>query len=313
MQRFKRILYLQSTDDTRFEEQVLDKLISLAKANIAEVTVVNVFEDSFIEHVGRALYPHSNELLGFIREKKQQRLDHAVSVLSDAGVQVRGELFQGTMFVEVIREVLRNQQQLVVKVRDPFDNHDAVAMHLFRKCPCPVWIINGEQFDGFRVCLGALDLGSTREETIDLNRKIVELTCSMAERMKGNAYFVHAWELEHEVMLRGPRFNYGEDKLADMKKSLQKTLVKNFDALTAGLEFHVPSERVHLVEGDVKPVVHHILQQVGADLLIMGSVARTGLPGLLIGNSAETILSEVRCSILAVKPDGFISPISLTT
>ena len=43
----------------------------------------------------------------------------------------------------------------------------------------------------------------------------------------------------------------------------------------------------------------------------MGTVARTGIPGLLIGNTAETILQRVDCSVLAVKPDGFVSPVGL--
>lgn len=41
----------------------------------------------------------------------------------------------------------------------------------------------------------------------------------------------------------------------------------------------------------------------------MGSVARTGIPGFIIGNAAESILGQVKCSVLVVKPDGLISPV----
>jgi nucleotide-binding universal stress UspA family protein len=43
----------------------------------------------------------------------------------------------------------------------------------------------------------------------------------------------------------------------------------------------------------------------------MGTVARIGIPGLLIGNTAETILDQLDCSVLAVKPPGFVSPVAL--
>ena len=43
----------------------------------------------------------------------------------------------------------------------------------------------------------------------------------------------------------------------------------------------------------------------------MGTVARTGIPGLLIGNTAESVLSQVGCSVIAVKPDGFVSPVAV--
>jgi nucleotide-binding universal stress UspA family protein len=47
------------------------------------------------------------------------------------------------------------------------------------------------------------------------------------------------------------------------------------------------------------------------DLIVMGTVARTGLGGLLIGNTAESVLQRVDCSVLAVKPEGFVSPVRL--
>lgn len=41
----------------------------------------------------------------------------------------------------------------------------------------------------------------------------------------------------------------------------------------------------------------------------MGSVARTGIPGFIIGNTAESILGQVQCSVLVIKPDGLISSV----
>ncbi len=47
------------------------------------------------------------------------------------------------------------------------------------------------------------------------------------------------------------------------------------------------------------------------DLLVMGTVCRTGVPGFLIGNTAESVLQQVDCSVLAVKPEGFVTPVKL--
>ena len=41
----------------------------------------------------------------------------------------------------------------------------------------------------------------------------------------------------------------------------------------------------------------------------MGTVGRSGIKGLLLGNTAEKVLGTCDCSILTVKPDGFVSPI----
>jgi nucleotide-binding universal stress UspA family protein len=43
----------------------------------------------------------------------------------------------------------------------------------------------------------------------------------------------------------------------------------------------------------------------------MGTVARIGIPGFIMGNTAETILNHIDCSVLAVKPPGFATPVTL--
>jgi nucleotide-binding universal stress UspA family protein len=42
----------------------------------------------------------------------------------------------------------------------------------------------------------------------------------------------------------------------------------------------------------------------------MGTVARTGISGFVMGNTAETILSQIDCSVLAIKPPGFETPVA---
>jgi nucleotide-binding universal stress UspA family protein len=41
----------------------------------------------------------------------------------------------------------------------------------------------------------------------------------------------------------------------------------------------------------------------------MGTLGRTGIAGLFIGNTAEDVLRETHTAVLAAKPDGFVSPI----
>ncbi len=56
-------------------------------------------------------------------------------------------------------------------------------------------------------------------------------------------------------------------------------------------------------------MIPELADELDADLVVMGTVGRTGIAGLLIGNTAETILERIGCSVLAIKPSGFRSPI----
>ena len=61
--------------------------------------------------------------------------------------------------------------------------------------------------------------------------------------------------------------------------------------------------------GNPRDVLPLYVEENQIDLISMGTVCRTGIKGFLIGNTAESILAEVQCSVLALKPDGFVSTV----
>ena len=58
-------------------------------------------------------------------------------------------------------------------------------------------------------------------------------------------------------------------------------------------------------------MIPELAREIKADLIVMGTVARTGISGFFMGNTAETILNRLDCSVLAVKPQGFETPVAL--
>jgi nucleotide-binding universal stress UspA family protein len=68
---------------------------------------------------------------------------------------------------------------------------------------------------------------------------------------------------------------------------------------------------VYLLKGEAGRLIPELATAKEVKLIVMGTVSRTGIAGLLIGNTAEKILSQVDCGVLAVKPDGFVTPVRL--
>jgi universal stress protein E len=68
--------------------------------------------------------------------------------------------------------------------------------------------------------------------------------------------------------------------------------------------------QIHLIKGNPKLVVPECAREIGAELIVVGTVCRTGIPGLIIGNTVEEILNRIDSSVLAVKPRGFVSPVT---
>lgn len=309
MKRFKNILYIFDSE-SEHEEKVITKVITLARLNSAVVTVVRLLEDSLLEQISRNLFSHDKPLTDLARQQMQEEVDLFLVGDQWQGITVNGTVLQGKGFISVIKKVLKDGHDLVIKNNSIPHGVDPLAMRLMRKCPCPIWIFNGKQATDIKRVLAAVDASSEDDEAIMLNKKIIELAHSLAQREGGEAHYLHSWHLQSETMLRGPRFKISDDKIHEMKAELKVRSEKKLTNLLDSLHIEPLPGHTHTPEGKTDIVIKDAISQLNIDIIVLGTVGRTGVPGLLIGNTVETLLTEVACSVLAVKPDGFISPVT---
>lgn len=187
-------------------------------------------------------------------------------------------------------------------------------MHLLRKCPCPLWLFkphkNSEE--SLRL-LAAIDPTTENPANLELTQVILELATSLREHQSGAVLDVlHAWRYEYEETLRNsPFLQIPEEQLV---QEIENTEASHRAAFEAALEPHDLDRNfisTRFEKGRVNDIIPKVIQEGDIDILIMGTVARTGISGLLIGNTAESILNQVDCSVLAIKPRGFRTPVSL--
>jgi nucleotide-binding universal stress UspA family protein len=308
MKRFKNILYIIDGND--LDTSVADKVANLARLNEASVTVTRVQEESYFYQIAHLLTDQLEDANKINQAQLQEDIDRVIAHERWRGIQVSGLLLSGIGFISVIQEVIRSSHDLVI-LGDPIeDGVDQLAMRLIRKCPCPVWVIRNTHTGDFRRVLATVDTGAASEEAHALNRKIIELAHSLAQRENGEAHYLTAWRLEYEMMLRGPRMKVSPEEMFELKKQLRIERETGMQQLFNSINIEPDPEQVHIVEGDATAVIDRLLGSLEIDVLIMGSVARSGIPGLLIGNMAEKVLNNLNCTVLTVKPDGFVSPVT---
>jgi universal stress protein E len=78
-----------------------------------------------------------------------------------------------------------------------------------------------------------------------------------------------------------------------------------FEAFAA--KQRVPRARCHVFDADPEFAIPHVARKLGADVVVMGAVSRSGLRRVFIGNTAERILGSLPCDVLVVKPSRFPS------
>lgn len=301
MQDIKKILVFVTA---RTEgSPALEQARRIAKATGAEIELVDVIGE--LPMTLRAPGFGYPDLLETLKKEAYEALEGAAAPIRHAdGTPVSAKALYGKPFLEVTREVLRGEHDLVLlDARRDGSLHlwGTTAMRLFRVCPAPVWAVHPERSGACRKVLAAVDPLSGYDEENALNRRILEAALDVARLQQAELHVVHAWGEQEESPELLVRF---EER---MKAAAREAL----DALLAPYSDKIPAERVHLVAGRPAEGIHQVVRDENVDLLVMGTLVRTGIQGVLIGNTAEKLLGQVECSILALKPDGYRTPVEL--
>jgi nucleotide-binding universal stress UspA family protein len=235
-------------------------------------------------------------------------LEREVEPLVRAGLPVRRQVAWGRPFEVIIREALRHPTQLVMKTahgerRSGTPLFGSTARHLFRKCPVPVWVVKPRRARRIRRVLAAVDPVEPTPDEVDLNPEILQMALDIASSENAELHVCHAfWSLTERVLPKESRSYVGEFE-ARAKEAMAQLL--------SPFELSPDDRRVHMLDGDPGRVIPEFAEKEKIDLIVMGTIARAGVPGLLIGNTAERMLQALDCSVLAIKPEGFVSPVRL--
>ncbi|MEM1064022.1 MAG: universal stress protein [Pseudomonadota bacterium] len=316
MKRFKNILIV--CDEDGDAEIAVERGLWLAKANGARATLLDVIETSKgTLGASFASLPEAraSEIEDQILIHYTDRLRSRAADFEDAGVAVDVEVVQGVGFIEAIRAVLRNSHDLIVKNASPSSTSNWLFagndMHILRKCPCPVWMLKADQPRRTERILAAIDpdpLDPTRDA---LNRVTMELATSLAERDEAELHVINAWRLQEETTLRSGRFAMSDSEIATILAGEQAEAQARLDAFLERFPQGAKRREVILRKGFAGDVIPEYARAANIDTVVMGTLGRAGIRGLFIGNTAETILGAVHCSVMTIKPPGFETPVEL--
>jgi universal stress protein E len=217
-------------------------------------------------------------------------------------LRARLTLARDRAWLEIVRAVKRGEADLVLVARRNQEGGvglGSVTRKLMRKCPCPVWVVKQDGRSEPRVLVAATDL-------TPVGNRAVELAAMLAQMFRAELDVVHAWPLPLAVPVL-PELDVPAQSRVDVEQH-ERAARARFEQALGGLALAVEF-RPHLRCGAPSIAIQEVVERRDADLLVMGSISRSGIAGLLLGNTAERLLDRVQCSILTIKPDDFVSPI----
>jgi nucleotide-binding universal stress UspA family protein len=310
MLAFRKILFV--SDGLADDGAALTQALHIARADQASLSILiahPALPDAMEDYAPRFESSLKERVLISLREARAALAldpdDEHDCIETDAG---------SSPATRVIRHVLRRGYDLVIKraaVGDGGRGFKAVDMELLRKCPCPLWLSRpvARPWRDMRVSV-AIDPESLEPEGRDLSLQLLRVGRQVADTCSGELNVVSCWDFEHEGYLRQNAWFRVSD--AEVTTMVLKRQSAHQVALQQVIADAAVGDRLQVqrMKGPPESMIpQHIVEQ-DIDLLVMGTVARTGLPGFFIGNTAENVLRELGCSLLAMKPMGFVSPVT---
>lgn len=275
--------------------------LRFAAFNGTPVTAVHAIDPKLAGAIKQAHQCTDEEVFKHIGESMHTFLNQ-----SDAGTQlVKTEMDVGNPFLSIVAASQRHNADLIILGTRGTDHGPneigVVAARCMRKAPADVLLVREGMTTPFKHITACMDFSETSAKAVCAARHVAE-----HEKSKLDCLFVYQSALALSLDYGGfiPPLPAGDGEGAAAWKKDMDAFLDPLFRTAAGLEWRsVIMERVNIREA----IVEHI-KSTGTDLVVMGTRGKTDLRTLLMGTTAEKVLTHAPCSILAVKPDDFEYP-----
>jgi universal stress protein E len=178
---------------------------------------------------------------------------------------------------------------------------------LLRLSTRPVLILKNDLKWREPAILAAVDPDHAHDKPARLDKAIVETSTEIGKALNGSVELMHAnFPTSFGLLTNDPALDM--TAIADSYDEQRARSKANFLEFAAGQ--HIPAARCHLLDSDPVFAIPHLARTLGADLVVMGAVSRSGLKRVFIGNTAERVLDALPCDVLVVKPSRFARRVS---
>lgn len=294
MQSISNILVALGDDDAQY---VLEKAQILAAASKAKVHIVRVIYEG-IADLSTSAIENSTKLKTFILQAAESALEDLVDPWRAKFPDVEtAAIWNPRTWEGILHAADTTAADLIMKgaslhqkfgdvVRTPDD------WNLLRHSPVPVMLVKPQAWVAEPVILCALDVFD--EAHADLNVALLKEGAALTAILGGDLHVVCTYPMfEPWVGELGAMASY-----PDLKRSIELDIIQRVDAIAAKAD--VKFEMLHAEEGHATYAIGEVAEETEAELLLLGTHAREGVRGLLLGNTSERILHAVATDVLTM-------------
>jgi universal stress protein E len=292
---------IAAIDFTPSCRNALREAVRRASLDGAAITAVHVMDEFLVHELKRALSTDQ----AAIRADWLDRLKKFVAESEVGVVAVNTEVRIGHPFVELVESCRAHSADLLVMGSKGSKNEPhrigTIAAKCIRKAPVDVLVVREDAQGPFKKIVTCVDFSEN-------SAKAVQCALHVAQQDGASLDCLHVYQSAIAMSLDYGGFapslpaTFDPEAVANWRKDLNAFLAPlTRDAGDVKVTALI-KERVNIREA----ILDHV-SEVHASLVVLGTRGKTGLREMLIGTTAEKIVQHAPCSILAVKPDGFVA------
>jgi len=308
MSKYKKILTV--IDPSTEDQKALKRSIELAHRSGGEITAFLTIFDFSYEMTTMLSGEEREAMRQSVINDRQQWLNDLISDLEHDNLTINSSIiWHNRPFEQIIKKVINENYDIVLKGTHQHDKLKSVIFtptdwHILRKCPCPVLLVKEHSWPENGNILTAINVGSDDDEHRALNQKLTDETIQLASLIKANTHLVNSYPgTPVNIAIEIPEFNACEYNDTMLKHHLEA--MKNH-----AQSYSISPNNTHVKEGLPEDVIESTAEEIDAELVVLGTIGRTGISAALIGNTAEHVIDRLNCDVLAIKPEGYISPLA---
>ena len=306
METIKRIIAV--IDPTKDDQNALARSIDLAKKSGASITAFMTVYDFSYEMTTMLSGDEREVMRQAVLKDRELWLKDLISPYQNINIDTQ-VIWHNRPYEAIINTVINDKYDLVIKGTHQHGALKAVIFtptdwHLVRKCPTPVLFVKDMQWPAQGNILAAVNAVSENEQHLSLNKRIIKDAQFLCELANAKLNLVNAYPATPvNIAIEIPEFNPGL-----YNESVKKHHIESTNELAN--EFNLTSDQCFIEEGLPEDVIPDIANRLNSELVVIGTVGRTGLSAALVGNTAEHVIDSLDCDVLALKPDGYVSPLA---
>jgi nucleotide-binding universal stress UspA family protein len=287
-------------DFTNGSRAALNTAVRFAKWDAARVHAVHVIDTYVMADMEQALSEYQQQVRENLVRSAHEAWDAFRKTLDDSPA-IDLEVRVDNRVRGILAAARDARSDLLVLgaygMRRPDVGIGTVATACVRHASTDVLLVRDNHPGAFRTIVAAIDFSPT-------SRKALLAAARVAAEEHAALHVVHVVRMPwREVQVRMGEFSF-ETQAAPAYAAAQQAQLQAFvETCRADLRGVTPVLAMHDESSHRSGIIDYA-EKVDADLIVLGTRGRTNLRDVLLGSTAEKVLRETPCSVLAIRSEG---------